>query len=363
MPITPILRLALDITGTNPDNRIIDEPHTLSNRPTRSIAPNHGPFFATGLQIRNGSTVLVRGVDYQIVELHQEATLLYGKEIASVILIINSSIPSNVTISYQALGGHYSYSDHAIANMYQSVINDNRPVDWSNVFNKPTEFNPTIHRHLLDDIFGFEPIVDYLERIKRAITLGQASLVVEIVNLLLGKFRCGELQKILPTSKLIQHDALLYFITRKKILNNIWIDVKDCNWFKGQSAVLQIDTSGYPIGTNLYWELYKPSGAINLFSTTSGKITANGGIAEATIYVPANPNYSEFPLYAGVKESLSDEDYKAVTYVLDIVENIPSNTYAPYLIHNFTFDEFIIPYYGLTDSSDEYRLYSQTNYL
>ena len=60
---TPVLEL--DLTGNNLDNRITDEPHTLSDRPTRSIATFKGPFFAEGLLIKDGARRLNRGHDYQ----------------------------------------------------------------------------------------------------------------------------------------------------------------------------------------------------------------------------------------------------------------------------------------------------------
>lgn len=352
-----IPRLELDISGTNTNNRIVDEPHSLSNRPVRSIAPSYGPFFAESLIVKNGSNILKRGTDYQIVELHQEATLKYGKEIASVILIINQQVSNNVTITYNALGGHYSYSDTAIANLYQSVISDNRPVDWTNVFNKPTEFNPTIHRHLLDDIYGFEPIVDYLERIKRAITLGQTSIVLEVINSLLGKFKYKELPKALPSDKLIQYDALLYFLSRRKILNDIWVDKKDYLWRKGNSEVIQIDTSGYPVNTTLYWEFYKPGLNVALFSTKKGSFKTNGGINEIQIYVPAKSNIIEYPLYLGIKENPLDVDFKAVTYLIEIEEYVSTTSLYGYMVYctqDLNNDETLV---GGIDDNDEYRLY------
>lgn len=358
---TPVLDL--DTTGANVNNRIVDEPHNLSNRPVRSIAPDLGPFFGESLVIKDGAATLSRGSDYQIVELHQEATLRYGKEICSVILIINPNIPSNVTITYQALGGHYTYNDTAIGNMYQSVINDNRPVEWTNVFNKPTEFSPTIHRHLLEDVYGFEPVVDYLERIKRALTLGQTTVVLEIINSLLSKFQCRELPKALPSNKLIQYDALLFFLSRRKILNNIWVDKKECVWVKGNSAIIQVDTSGYPVNTTLYWEFYKPEMNIGTFGAKSGAFKTNGGIKEIQIYVPSDDGTVEYPLYLGVKENPADEDYKAVTYLINIQEHVLTDYIFPYMLSN-DLENNVTPMV-LADlcQDDERRLYYQiTNY-
>lgn len=315
------ITLDLDPTGLNPDNHIVNEPHSLSSRPTRSIAPNKGPFFADSVVIMDGVRRLDRrGIDFMVVELHQEATLKFGKEICEVILVLDQTVSSSVTVSYQALGGYYANSSQAIANAYQAVITDNRPVDWTDVFNKPTEFNPSIHRHLLDDVYGFEPVVDYLERIKRAITMGQTEVLLSAVKALLAKFDCRDLPKVKPNTKLIQYDALLYFLSRRKLLSNTWIDTVGCSWAKGSSGVFQIDTSGYPIGTKLLWELYKPYGSVSLFSQTKGEVTCNGGVVDVSLYVPANPLAFDDPLYIGVKENESDDEYKAVTYQLTINE-------------------------------------------
>jgi len=351
------IRLDLDITGINISNRIIDEPHTLSNRPSRSIAPKLGPFFANSLIVKDGSSTLERGRDYQIVELHQEATLLYGKEISSVILIINSNVSSNPTITYQALGGHYAHSDEPIARLYESVINDNRPVDWSNVLNKPTEFNPTIHRHLLDDVFGFEPVVDQLERIKRAITLGQVSIVMEILNNLLARFKCKELPAILPNSKLIRYDALLYFLTKRKIISNVSIDLKDCNLVKGNSYVIQVDTTTYPIGETLYWEFYSPDGLVSSFARKNGTILTKGELQEFNIYIPTEPYVVNDNLYIGLKKHPDDKEYLAVSYLIEIQEYKSTTSGEAYLYNrSYSGDGFdhMNRIYG---DNDEYRLW------
>lgn len=327
--------LELDKTGTNPDNLVLGEPHTLSNRPTRAIAPKAGVFFAKSLVLRSGSKIWNnRGQDYQIVELHQEATLLFGQELTSVVLVLNPEIPSDVVIDYQALGGHYANHDAAIANMYQTVIQDNRQIDWNNIFNKPSEFNTGIHRHLLEDVFGFEPVVDYLERIKRALTLGQTEVVLAIIDSLLAKFKCKELPKILPSNKMVAYDALLFFLTRRKIISDIWVETVECDWHKGSEGTIRVDTSGYPVGTTLYWEFYSPDGPVALFNIRSRSFVTDGGIMEIRIYVPAETYSANDNLYIGIKENLSDEEYLAVTYRISIKEPYTTSTAYGYMLYS-----------------------------
>jgi hypothetical protein len=360
MPTT--IMLDLDITGLDISNRIIDEPHSLSGRPTRSIAPRHGAFFGDSLQIHDGTTLLSRGVDYQIVELHQEATLRFGKEIASVILIINPQVSSNPTVTYQALGGHFALNNNAIANLYESVITDSRPVDWTNVFNKPTEFTPTIHRHLLDDVYGFEPVVDYLERIKRAITLGQSDVILSTVKALLARSYGEGLYRVLPSTRLIQFDALLYFLSRRKILADIWIDSQQTKWLKGSTNIFEIDTSGYPLATTLYWEFYKPDSVVALFSQKSGYIITDGTVMSVTVYTPSPDFVTDSPIYLGVKEGPEDVEYKAVTYQLQIQEHVSTTEFQGYLYNCHSLPNEQETFIGDIARSNEHRLYYLLSY-
>jgi hypothetical protein len=361
MSITTVA-LDLDTTGVRSDNLITDEPHDLSSRPTRSIAPRHGAFFASSVRLYDGVRLLTRGIDYQIVELHQEATLRFGKEIASVLLVINPEVSSHVTITYQALGGHYSHSDRAIANLYESVINDRRPVDWKNIFNRPSEFNPTIHRHLLDDVYGFEPVVDYLERIKRAITLGQTDVLMTVIRALLAQFQCKELPKVLPSQKLMAYDAFLYFMSRRKLLSDTWIDTPQCRWLKGDSSIFEIDSSAYPVGTTLYWQLYKPEGSIALFPTVKGTVQGNGGVVQVSIYTPSADYVIEEPLYLGVRDDPLAEEFKAVTYQIKIQEHASTTDIVGYLYGCHSEPNEREMFVGDIASDPEQRLYYMLAY-
>ncbi len=170
---SPLIRYALDPTGTNPDNSIQGEIKELAIALNRAIAPAYGPFFVDGLTAydHGNGRLLQRGVDYEIVDLLQSATLKFGKEIAQVILITNSDVGSFVRLNYQALGGQYQNNAEGLINLYNTVMNDGRAVDWTQVLNKPTEYTPTLHTHLLQDLYGFEPVVVALERVRNAMVL------------------------------------------------------------------------------------------------------------------------------------------------------------------------------------------------
>lgn len=362
MPIPPgppynIPLLNLDPTGTNPNNLIVDEDHTLTQDPrfkNRSIAPVYGPFFTESVIVKYNNNILVKGVDYQLAELHVEASLKFGKEIASVIIIINENItlppqntpPGNFTISitYQALGGHYANMGTAIINMYNFLFNDNRPVNWNNIINRPHGFPPTIHRHLLEDLYGFEPVVDYLERIKRALTLAQTSVVVDVLRNVLGEFRCKELPWQFPVPKFVQFDSLLYYMTRKRYANNsACIDVYECKAKKGSTFTFYIDTQGFPVGQTIYWYAYRPfNKPIQTVIPSQGTITSNNSIVNVTVYIQDSPNITDDPLYFGIKLAPSDPDFYAVTYKIGMDENSVALSLLGFMIYMYRLEERII---------------------
>ena len=174
-----ITRFAYDQTGTNPDNLITNEPHALSDKQVRAFAPIYGPFFTDNAKLNDAATntLLERGTQYQFVELLREVSLMLGKEICCVVLILDTNVSSNVTFTYNCVGGLYQNENaSAIVNLYETVAADTRPVAWKDILNKPLQFEPTDHIHLLRDINGFEPMVTMLERIRNALMLSDVPI-------------------------------------------------------------------------------------------------------------------------------------------------------------------------------------------
>jgi len=210
---TTIYRYGLDPTGLNPDNLVFGELATLSTNQIRGVAPQYGAFFTATLQVYDAQTnnLLTRGSDYECVELLQDATLLYGQEICTVILILNQDVSPTVRINYQVLGGYYQNDATGIINLYETVMMDQRPVDWVNILNKPLEYNPALHNHLLADVYGFQAVVTALERVRNAIILTDVPafealsdwVVTEIQEYAIKRF------KLIPSSDFLSSGSTL----------------------------------------------------------------------------------------------------------------------------------------------------------
>lgn len=184
MPNPSIVRFDYDSTGVNPDNLVSNEIHALTDHFVRAFSPTYGPFFADSVVLFDNANdrQLVRGVDYSITELNQDITLRLGKEVSSVILVLNASVSNAVRMTYQVVGGLYQNQADAIANMYQALLQDNRPIEWANVLGKPLSFPPTLHLHNLQDVYGFEPVVNAIERIRSAIILSDVPAFEALVD-------------------------------------------------------------------------------------------------------------------------------------------------------------------------------------
>lgn len=176
MPIRPYT-YELDYTGQSPDNYVYGEVHDISpvhNRPVRAIAPNYGAFYNDSLIVIDHSTgvTLVKDQDYTSVEFYELPSAKTGKEIFSVVLILNQTVSDQVRLNYQTLGGEYSLSNLAVQNQLNTLDLDNRQVAFLNIQNKPERFNPAHHLHDIGDVYGFEYITLALDRIRHAILFG-----------------------------------------------------------------------------------------------------------------------------------------------------------------------------------------------
>lgn len=217
MAALEIKRYALDPTGTNPDNAVQGEIKTLSAAQIRAAAPMYGPFYSESLQLwDNGNgRLLYRGTDYQVVELLQDATMKYGKEIAQMVLILNDGVSSQLRINYQVLGGLYQNDSSNLVEVYDAYMKDNRPVDWGNVLNRPVEYTPTLHRHLLEDVYGFEALVVALERIRNAIVLADVPAFEELITWVKTRgMTIDEFKEGRAKDKFITGEVLSYILKR-----------------------------------------------------------------------------------------------------------------------------------------------------
>lgn len=300
MSTIPNIRYELDPTGINPDNAVAGEEHTLNTLQIRSVAPNYGPFFSESVVIIDDATgqPLVPGVQYKFVELNQAATLHFGKEICEVILITDQTVSNTIILNYQVLGGLYTRSAVPIANMYEAIMQDDRPVDWANVLNKPDEYPPSLHNHLLQDIVGFEALVVELERIRNAIVLSDVPAFEAVIDWVrtytanLPTVSYVEIDNVTSNNKFVTFEKLLYSLQRLNF-NGFIIDPVYNNVNEGNNLSFTITATNWIDNANLYWTIEHITTTNSDFMTTSGIINMSGNRGAFNFTIATNPGASE----------------------------------------------------------------------
>lgn len=280
MPL-PNIRYVLDPTGSNPDNAVVGEVHSLSVAQIRAFAPTYGAFFTESINVWDNTTsqLLVKNVDYVCVELLQEATVRYGKEICLLVLVLNHNVSNNIRVNYQVLGGLYQNNAAGIVNMYNTVMSDNRDVDWINVMNKPYQYPPTLHNHLLEDIYGFEALAVSLERVRNAIVLSNVpafeALIAWVKNRTLNVVTEQEIRDVTSVSKVVTFERLLFALEELNF-NAITITPTIAAVENGSNITFNLSTTKLDDGTVLYWSIEHGSTDNGDFNSLSGPINILG---------------------------------------------------------------------------------------
>ena len=105
------MALALDLTGSLPANKVMNEAHNTSLEINRFVVPNEGGFYSKGLVVRNAATgaVLRPIVDYALYEPVEEIWTRTGTGAYKIIHVYNQLVVA-IRIDYQAIGGEFQYT-------------------------------------------------------------------------------------------------------------------------------------------------------------------------------------------------------------------------------------------------------------
>lgn len=275
----PLIRYPLDYTGVSVNNKIVDEVKLLeSNKRYRVASPTYGPFFAESFILYDDDTnrLLVRGVDYNFAELLQEASIKTGKEIYNLVIVDTSLVSANIRYTYQVLGGNFLFNAQAIVDMYETFSNDERPVNWDNVLNKPDTYNPTLHNHYISDVYGFEPLVSVLDRIRNAIVLSDVpafeDLIAYVNSRALAAATEQDIDNGIGVNKVITLEKLLYAL-KKFNFNSMTMSPSKAFLIPNVQQTYNVTTTNIDDNTTLYWTIDHITTTNDDFSQANGLMT------------------------------------------------------------------------------------------
>lgn len=167
---------SLDLSGRDPNNRFVKEPHDLTDG-NLLFCPRNGCFFSEPgyYELEYKGLVLQPDVDYVPLHLHADATKRTNKEVSSLIAL--RFVPEEtVYFTYQAIGGEYLNYYHLIKDLVATLNVDTRKVHYNDIVDLPTAWTPTHHYHnIANDLYGADPIIFALNGLAEAIRQGDSA--------------------------------------------------------------------------------------------------------------------------------------------------------------------------------------------
>lgn len=175
-PLDGVYTYPFDPTGTAITNKIVGELQTLSPGADTDfffIIPNASPFFRESLNIVDNTTgiPLVEGVDYLCSHKFLAASRSIGSDIYGSITILNKQRAGVIRLtSYQTLGGAWTLNATQIATLLAVTEYNPLITTWDQIQDLPYQFPPINHDFSLDDLKGFDTLVDAVYGLALAVT-------------------------------------------------------------------------------------------------------------------------------------------------------------------------------------------------
>lgn len=153
-----------DLLNNNLDNEKRGEPFSVVPGVwSRVIVPRHSPFFVDSLKLYfpNGQP-MEKDVHYRMYKLMSGLTALTAQKVGCMIELLDVNITDGL-IDYDVVG-EFSLFDTTMLNLINNAVNDDRPVYWENLRNKPVVFPPKLHTHsVLTDIVAWKDLIEVLD--------------------------------------------------------------------------------------------------------------------------------------------------------------------------------------------------------
>ena len=252
----------LDLTGSSPENKVINEQHTIGMMRGRIFVPKGGPFFGNSTVIRDveNDRVLQPRVDYYLVHYHEEASERTNQPVYAAVRIVNRDVSTQVAITTQYVGGEFGYVYSAIVDAIRTLEIDGRPVNWGDLVGVPSEFNPTPHLHDIRNSFNWNSVVDALDRIRVAVLegdIGSHKLIIDTVN---AQFNVFDLFRLQMIQDLAQHrsdtNSAIQALDTKVV--DVYIATLRSNLRRYLEST-PWKTSSLTVGPNMKYMFYPPS--------------------------------------------------------------------------------------------------------
>lgn len=173
----------LDLTGTQPSNRITAEKHTVNppNDITHAsfIVLRACPFYEKTLVVKDGKSatarVLVEGQDY--ICTHQSITLSHftKQPVFASISFVDRQYTGTVYVDYNTVGGEYVLDDYTIVEKMTRELYSIHHVSFDQIAGVPSSYPNAPHMHEPTSLVGLDEVVAKLTEIAAALRGNEGS--------------------------------------------------------------------------------------------------------------------------------------------------------------------------------------------
>lgn len=289
----PIIRYPLDPTGLSPNNRVQGEEHVLGPKagPYHPIAPYYGPFFDNDLTLKVycNNVLQTREQDWFVQNLVLTPSRDFSGDVSELILMKNKNEGDVIHITYQALGGPFQNNMSTLVDLYNAYLVDNRPVDWARVSNKPNEFPPAYHLHMLRDVIGWEPIIVAIERLINTLTLQGIPAFEALIDWVMARtmeiVTEQEIRNMTLTDKTVSFKRLMYAM-KTLHFNSMTAVPRKGTMVRGETFTVDIKSTNLPDAQRLYWTIKHESSEPRFFASNNGPVGME--YQEGSIRIPTN---------------------------------------------------------------------------
>lgn len=272
-----VRRYPLDPTGRSPNNFIQGEEHILGPAPGpyHPVAPRYGPFFdndETRKVFRNG--VLINPEEHYFTQsLVLTPSRDFSGDVCELIILKNMVEGDVITLEYQCLGAEFQNNMSGLVDLYNAYIKDNRPVDWTKVLNKPTEFPPAYHLHMLKDVIGWETIIVAIERLINVLSLQGVPAFDALVDWVLARTLEVVSEEEIRNARLVDKVVTmrrLVFAAKALHFNSMKAKAVETTVRYGGQFVINVESTNLPDIERLYWTVQHIDSVDQNFLSTSG---------------------------------------------------------------------------------------------
>lgn len=155
----------LDFTAKSPFNHIqLEYGKRQETKFQNLIIPLQAPFYMDTVEMYHADgSPMVFGEDYDFYGILAKLTAHTAKNVGLYIRLLKDEI-KEYQVTYQCVGNFNKITDE-ILNMLRTIAQDDRPVEWDNIENKPLWFIPDLHQHdYAYHFFGFADLAAQLLR-------------------------------------------------------------------------------------------------------------------------------------------------------------------------------------------------------